>query len=98
MGDKVKRFTNVYVKNLPENMTDEELTEIFTQFGPVLSAKVMVNDDGKVKGFGFVSFETSEAAEKAVEELNGTEKEVSSCFYDVKLIYSSRAFLCYFKQ
>jgi polyadenylate-binding protein len=75
MGDKVKKFTNVYIKNLSESITDDELTEMFKQFGPVLSAKVMMNDDGKGKGFGFVSFETPEAAEKSVDELNGSDKD-----------------------
>jgi len=35
--------------------------------------KVMTDDNGKAKGFGFVSFEDSESAEKAVEELNGSD-------------------------
>jgi polyadenylate-binding protein len=77
MGDDMKNFTNVYIKNLTESVTDEELTEMFKNFGAVLSAKVMVNEDGEGRGFGFVRFETPEAAEKAVEELNGSAKDVS---------------------
>ncbi|XP_067928551.1 polyadenylate-binding protein 1-like [Watersipora subatra] len=73
MGDKVKKFTNVYVKNLPEEMNDEQLTELFTKYGTVVSAKVMTGEDGKVKGFGFVSFETADAAEECVTEMNGDE-------------------------
>lgn len=73
MGDKVKKFTNVYVKNLPEEFSDEKLQELFTQYGPVTSAKVMTGEDGKVKGFGFVSFETADAAEACVEDMNGNE-------------------------
>lgn len=77
MGDKVKKFTNVYVKNLPEEMSDTQLTDAFTKYGTVVSAKVMTNEDGKVKGFGFVSFETAEAAEDCVNEMNGNEAMVS---------------------
>jgi len=77
MGDKVKKFTNVYVKNLPEEFDDEKLAQLFSLHGVVVSAKVMTNEDGKFKGFGFVSFETPEAAENAVEVLNGNESIVS---------------------
>lgn len=74
MGDKVKKFTNVYVKNLPEDVDDEQLTKLFEKYGVVTSAKVMQGDDGKMKGFGFVSFETAEGAEGCVNELNGNEE------------------------
>jgi len=74
MGDKVKKFTNVYVKNLPEDMNDDQLNVMFSKYGMVTSAKVMQTDDGKVKGFGFVSFETADAAESCVEEMNGNEQ------------------------
>ena len=77
MGDKVKKFTNVYVKNLPDDMSDNQLNEMFSKYGVVTSAKVMQTDDGKVKGFGFVSFETAEAAESCVDEMNGNEQGVS---------------------
>jgi polyadenylate-binding protein len=84
MGDKAKKFTNVYIKNLPESVGDEELSEMCEKHGPILSAKVMVTDEGKSKGFGFVSFESPEAAEKAVDELNGVEK-------DGRKLYAGRA-------
>jgi len=68
--DKTK-FTNVYVKNLSESTTDEEFNKIFSEYGPVTSAVVMRDADGNSKGFGFVNFENSEDAAKAVEALNG---------------------------
>ncbi|KAF6020755.1 hypothetical protein EB796_020911 [Bugula neritina] len=73
MGDKVKKFTNVYVKNLSDEVTDKQFMEMFVKYGPVVSAKVMTADDGKGKGFGFVSFETAEAAEECVNDMNGSE-------------------------
>ena len=73
MGDKMKRFNNVYVKNFAEELDDEKLRAMFAQYGKIISAKVMVSEDGKSRGFGFVSFEEPEGAEKAVENINGTE-------------------------
>lgn len=70
LGDKAKKFTNVYIKNFGENFDDEKLKSLFTSYGGIVSAKVMAGD-GKSKGFGFVSFEDAETAQKAVDELNG---------------------------
>lgn len=84
MGEKAKRFTNVYVKNFGDDLDDEKIYEIFSQFGKITSHRVMTNEDGKSKGFGFVAFEDPEAAEKAVGEYNG--KEING-----KVIYVGRA-------
>lgn len=74
LGEKAKKFTNVYIKNFGEDLGEDKLKEIFSKFGKITSYKViMAEDGGKNKGFGFVSFEDSEAAEKAVDELNGVE-------------------------
>uniref|UniRef100_G1Q2E8 Polyadenylate-binding protein n=1 Tax=Myotis lucifugus TaxID=59463 RepID=G1Q2E8_MYOLU len=81
---KVEEYTNVYVKNFGEGMTDECLLEIFSQYGPLSSVKVMTDDSGKSKGFGFIRFERHVDAKKAVEELNGKE-------FRGKRIYVSRA-------
>ncbi|ROT83574.1 putative polyadenylate-binding protein 1-like isoform 2 [Penaeus vannamei] len=84
LGEKAKRFTNVYVKNFGDDLDDDKLYEIFSQFGKITSHRVMTNEDGKSKGFGFVAFEEPEAAEKACEEFNG--KEMNG-----KQIYVGRA-------
>jgi len=88
LGEKAKKFTNVYVKNFGDDLGDEKLKEVFSKFGKITSYKVVkdrdvkgedgedimeAGPDGKNKGFGFVSFEDSESAEKAVDELNGVE-------------------------
>uniref|UniRef100_A0AAR2M295 Polyadenylate-binding protein n=1 Tax=Pygocentrus nattereri TaxID=42514 RepID=A0AAR2M295_PYGNA len=73
MGARAKEFTNVYIKNFGEDMDDDKLKEIFTKFGPALSIRVMTDDGGKSKGFGFVSFERHEDAQRAVDEMNGKE-------------------------
>lgn len=68
-----KKFTNVYVKNLNENVNDEKLKEMFAPYGTITSAVVMQDASGKTKCFGFVNFETAEAAQAAVEALEGKE-------------------------
>ena len=73
LGEKAKKFTNVYIRNFGEDLSEEKLTEIFSKFGKITSFKVMSDEGGRNKGFGFVSFEDSESAEKAVDDLNGTE-------------------------
>ena len=46
---------NLYVGNLSYSVTDEELNQLFSQFGQVDSARVIIDrDSGRSKGFGFV--------------------------------------------
>ncbi|PKA57294.1 putative polyadenylate-binding protein [Apostasia shenzhenica] len=63
---------NLYIKNLEKDYTDEFLEEKFSEFGKVNSAVVMKDEKGKSKGFGFVSFESAEHANKAMEAMNGS--------------------------
>ncbi|MBA0828072.1 hypothetical protein Goarm_012795 [Gossypium armourianum] len=72
--NKVK-FNNVYVKNLSDTTTDEELKTIFGEHGEITSVVVMRDADGKSKCFGFVNFENADDAAKAVEALNGKKFE-----------------------
>uniref|UniRef100_A0A8B9H1A6 Polyadenylate-binding protein n=1 Tax=Astyanax mexicanus TaxID=7994 RepID=A0A8B9H1A6_ASTMX len=84
LGARAKEFTNVYIKNFGEDMDDEKLKEVFSKYGNAMSIRVMTDDSGKSRGFGFVSFERHEDAQKAVDEMNG--KELNG-----KLIYVGRA-------
>lgn len=70
LGDKARCFTNVYIKNFGDELDDDKLMVIFEKYGKITSAKVMTDDSGKNRGFGFVSFEEPDSAERAVEELN----------------------------
>ena len=63
LGTQPQKFTNVYVKNFSDDMTDDKLKEMFEAYGTIVSAKVMVDGSGKSRGFGFCSFENPEAAE-----------------------------------
>ena len=84
LGEKAKKFTNVFIKNLSEEADDVTLTDMFSKYGKITSVKVMKGEDDKGKGFGFVSFEDPTQAEAAVNELNGSE-------IDGKPIYVGRA-------
>ncbi|ESO02933.1 hypothetical protein HELRODRAFT_185682 [Helobdella robusta] len=70
MGDQAKKFTNVYVKNFDDLFDDNKLRDLFSKCGTVVSCKVMCNEAGESKGFGFVSFTDHESAQKAVDDLN----------------------------
>jgi len=73
LGEKAKMFTNVYVKNLPEDVLDDKLHDMFSAYGKITSHKVAVGEDGKSKGFGFVAFEEAAQAEEAVNMMNNYE-------------------------
>lgn len=84
MGDKHRKYNNVYIKNFGDELDDDKLRIMFEQYGKIISAKVMFDGNLKPRGFGFVSFEEPEAAELAVTDLNG--KDVSG-----KQLYCGRA-------
>jgi polyadenylate-binding protein len=69
-SDDRAKNVNLYVKNLDEACTDDELKEMFATFGTIASAKVMVDERQRCKGFGFVSFANQEEATKAVTEMH----------------------------
>ena len=65
----------LFVGNLPFTMADADLTTIFSAYGTVTSANVVIDKFSKrSKGFGFVEFETEEDAMKAMEALNNSEQ------------------------
>lgn len=84
LGEKAKLYTNVYVKNFGDELSDESLLQMFEPFGKVTSHRVMIKD-GKSRGFGFVAFESADAAEDAVKALDG--KKLN----DEKILYVGRA-------
>lgn len=64
-------MTKLYVGNLPFSVDDNELREIFSEFGEVQSAQVIMDrETGRSRGFGFVEIDSS-AASAAIENLNG---------------------------
>ena len=65
-SEKDKTFTNVYVKNLNESVSDSTLNEIFGKFGEIKSALIMKDDQGKSKGFAFINYATADEAQKVI--------------------------------
>lgn len=64
---------NIYVGNIPYTMREEQLADLFRQYGDVKTAKVVIDKaSGRSKGFGFVEMEDS-AATSAISALNGSE-------------------------
>ena len=70
--EKMSKYqgVNVFIKNLDDEVDDEQLRQEFSPFGEITSAKVMMDDQGTSKGFGFVCFSTPEEASKAVTDMN----------------------------
>jgi len=70
--EKLSKYqgVNLYIKNLEDDVDDDKLRVEFEVFGAVTSCKVMRDDKGTSKGFGFVCFSTPDEATKAVAEMN----------------------------
>lgn len=70
MGNKI------YVGSLPYSVNEQKLSELFAQYGTVVSVKIISDKfSGQSKGFGFVEMDSSEEAQKAIAALNGTQLE-----------------------
>ncbi|KAI7852238.1 hypothetical protein BDC45DRAFT_513787 [Circinella umbellata] len=63
---------NIFVKNLDPSITSKSLRDTFAHYGSILSCKVVTDIQGQSKGYGFVHYDTIEAAENAIQHVNGT--------------------------
>ena len=76
---------NLYISNLSYNVSDEDLRQLFADYGEITSAKVIMDrETGRSRGFGFVELSDDELAKKAIEELN-------QASYDGKVINITEA-------
>ncbi|KAH0611910.1 uncharacterized protein H6S33_009962 [Morchella sextelata] len=84
--DEMKaNFTNVYVKNVDLECTDQEFRDLFEAFGPITSASLTRDPEtGASKGFGFVNFQEHGHANEAVEKLHESD-------FKGQTLYVSRA-------
>jgi len=66
---------NIYVGNLNWNMTSDDLQNLFSPYGDVVSAKIVTDkmNNNRSKGFGFVEMSDDEAARQAISNLNDTD-------------------------
>lgn len=63
---------NIYAGNLSYSVTDEDLQELFGEFGEVSRASVISDrETGRSKGFGFVEMANDDEAKHAIDSLNG---------------------------
>ena len=76
---------NLYISNLSYNISEEDLRQLFADYGEITSAKVIMDrETGRSRGFGFVELSDDELAKKAIEELN-------QASYDGKVINITEA-------
>jgi len=67
---------NIYIANLSYSITDADLGDLFSEYGEVTSAKIIMDrETGRSRGFGFVEMPNDAEGEKAIEELNNAEYE-----------------------
>ncbi|NCO55267.1 MAG: RNA-binding protein [Bacteroidetes bacterium CG02_land_8_20_14_3_00_31_25] len=65
---------NIFVGSLPFSVKETELKEFFEEYGEVTSVKIITDKfSGRSKGFGFIEMTDDESAQKAINELNGSE-------------------------
>eukprot|EP01124_Arcella_intermedia_P004815 TRINITY_DN1276_c0_g1_i1.p1 TRINITY_DN1276_c0_g1~~TRINITY_DN1276_c0_g1_i1.p1 ORF type:complete len:516 (+),score=83.24 TRINITY_DN1276_c0_g1_i1:61-1608(+) len=78
--ERLKNWTNIYVKNLDPSTTEEDLENKFSEFGKVINVAIRRDENNVSKGFGFVNFERHEDAERAVRELDSTDLGTSKIY------------------
>lgn len=78
------KFNNLYVRGFGEDFTEDQLTELFKPFGELGSVKIMRNEDGSSKNFGFVCFKENDSAIKAVDAMHNKKLDDGSTLYVAK--------------
>lgn len=68
---KASPEANIFVKNLDPTIDSRSLNDTFSMFGAILSCKVATSPDGSSRGYGFVQYESEDAAKQAIERVNG---------------------------
>ena len=77
---------NIFVKNIPKDLTPKEFDEYFSKFGNIISAKIAEDEEGESMGYGFVLYENEDNAKKAIAECHG------------KMLKNKKLFVCQFQK
>ncbi len=68
--------SKLYVRNLPDSATEQDLSVKFAVYGTVISVKLITNrDTGQSRGFGFIEMMSEAEAQAAIDSLNGTDND-----------------------
>jgi polyadenylate-binding protein len=78
--ERITKFggINLYIKNLEDDVTEEQLKKEFSAFGKIRSLKIMTDEKGNSRGFGFICFDTPEEAQHAMAEMNNRPLQAST--------------------
>ncbi|KAG9393126.1 RNA recognition motif containing protein [Carpediemonas membranifera] len=71
MHENFNRQTNVFIKNIDEEVDDTRLHQLFGEFGEITSASVKRDEKGVSKGFGFINYTEASMAQRAIQEMMG---------------------------
>lgn len=67
---------NIFISNLNYSIRDHQLQDLFSEFGEIASARVIMDrETGRSRGFGFVEMTSDSDAQNAIDTLNGKEVE-----------------------
>lgn len=83
---------NLLIKNLDLSFTTKDLNKLFCEFGEISSCKLEYDQDGKSKGYGYVSFADTESANKAIEKING--KNINGKNIEITVLIPSKNKCC----
>lgn len=91
--ERIKQFSgiNLYIKNLEDDVKEDQLRKEFSAFGNIRSLKIMTDEKNNSKGFGFICFDTPDEASRAIAEMNnrpltGSNKPLYVAYHEPKEI------------
>lgn len=90
-GNDNQESSSIIVRNLPFNFSENDLNDMFEGFGSIKSFRIIKNESGQSKGFGFVDFDSAADAKSALSK-SGTDINGRSITVDFSLPKGDRPF------